>query len=647
MIKKVTLILTSLFFTLNVSAQEIKFGSVTKEELMEKEFLHDKSASAAILYKHRNSYLLTTNDNTQLITEIFERVKIYNKDGFEYATKEISLYKNRSSEEKVKKIKAVTYNIVDGKVKEWELEKDAIFETEVSYNYNQVKFTMPNVQEGSVLEFSYKVISPFIWNIDEFRFQYDIPVYRMKAEIRTPKGFRFKQTPKGYYNVYPKTYTKVDNRIGMDVVVNEYNIQNMPAMKAESYVDNIHNYRLGVFFELVSVELPGLFRSYAQSWGDVAKTIGGSNDYKNELDKTKSFDAEIDALLEGETSQLAKMKTIFKYVKQNITWNGLDGKYFYNGLKKTLKEKKGNAADINLLLVAMLRYAGVDANPVIISTKENLIPFFPTIDRLNYVIAYAVIGDKPYFMDATDEFSDINVLPVKDYNWKGILIDNNRKVWKRIDLLSPGVSSNMYSIAIDLSEDGTSEGNCRARFNRHSAMNFRTGYKSQDMESYLSAKESMYADIEIEAYQAKNADGYVGPVSESFNFYNDYGADNIDGKLYVKPLSFLMMEENPFKIEEREYPVDFGYPFKDVYMVKLNIPEGYKVESSPAPMILSLPDKLGLFKYNVDPKETEVDIMVNFEINNATISPIYYPYLKEFFKQVIAKESEQLVLSKI
>nr|WP_299346145.1 transglutaminase domain-containing protein [Allomuricauda sp.] len=645
--KKVALVLTMLFVSFNTSAQEVKFGSVTKEELMEKEFLHDKSASAAILYKHRNSYLLTTNGNTQLITEIFERVKIYNKDGFKYATKEISLYKNRSSEEKVKKIKAVTYNMVDGKVKETALEKDAIFETEVSYNYDQVKFTMPNVQEGSVLEFSYKVISPFIWNIDEFRFQYDIPVYRMKAEIRTPEGFRFKQTPKGYHNVYPKTYKKMDNRIGMDVVVNEYNIENMPAMKAESYVDNIHNYRSGVFFELVSVELPGLFRSYAQSWGDVAETIGSSDDYKNELDKTKSFNAEIDALVEGETSALAKMKTIFKYVKQTITWNGLDGKYFYNGLKKTLKEKIGNAADVNLLLVAMLRYAGVDANPVIISTKENLIPFFPTIDRLNYVIAYAVIGDEPYFMDATDEFSDINVLPVKDYNWKGILIDNNRKVWKRINLLSPEVSSNMYSITIDLNEDGTAEGNYKARFNRHSALNFRTGYKNQDMDSYLSAKESMYADIEIDAYEAKNTDDYEGPVSESFNFFNDYGADSLDGKLYVKPLSFLMMGENPFKIEEREYPVDFGYPFKDVYIVKLNIPEGYKVESAPAPMILRLPDKLGLFKYSVDVKEKEVDIMVNFEINNATISSIYYPHLREFFKQVIAKESEQLVLSKI
>ncbi|PRX57856.1 transglutaminase domain-containing protein [Flagellimonas meridianipacifica] len=648
MSKSLLITIFVLLGTLNCTlGQEIKFGKVSDKELTQESYMNDNSASAAILYKKQDTYLISSNGESRLVTEIHERIKIYTKEGFEYATKEINLYKNRSAKEQVKKLKAVTYNLENGKVVETELGKDEVFETDLSYNYNQVKFTMPNVKEGSILEFSYRVNSPFIWNIDEFRFQYDIPVHKMFASIRTPKGFRFRQTPKGYYSVYPKKYTRKDNRIGMDVVVNEYTVTNMPAMKAESYVDNIHNYRSGVMFELVSVELPGFFRSYAQSWKDVAQTIGSSDDYKNELDKTRSFDDELDNLLANETSQVDKMKAIFKYVKSNISWNGLDGKYFFNGLKKTLKEKKGNAADINLLLVAMLRYAGIDANPVIISTKDNLIPFFPTVDRLNYVLAYAKINDKPYFMDGTEEFSDINVLPIKDYNWKGILVDNNRKQWKQINLISPGTSSNMYSLNVDLNEDGSAEGTCKARFDRHSALNFRNGYKSKDMESFLSAKESMLSDIEIDEYNAENAENYEGRVGESFSFFNDYGADEIDGKLYLKPLGFLAMGENPFKVEERVYPVDFGFPFKDVYMVKLNLPEGYKIESCPESKSLKLPDGLGLFRFNITPRENEVDVMVNFEIKSSIIAPSYYPLLKEFFNQVITKESEQLVLSKI
>lgn len=635
------------FFLGHITAQEIKFGKIPEGQLTEKSYIHDNSASAAILYKKQNTYLVSSNGESRLVTDVHERVKIYTKEGFEYATKTINLYKNRSSKEQMKKLKAVTYNMENGKMVETELEKDGIFKTNLSYNYDQVKFTMPNVQEGSILEFQYKINSPFIWNIDEFRFQYDIPVFKMLAEIRTPKGFRFRQTPKGYYPVYPRTYRENDNRIGMEVIVNEYSVNNMPAMKAESYVDNINNYRTGVMFELVSVELPGLFRSYAQTWKDVAQTIGSSDDYKNELDKTNSFDDELDALLATKTSQVDKMKTIFKYVKENISWNGLDGKYFFNGLKKTLKEKKGNAADINLLLVAMMRYAGIDANPVIISTKDNSVPFFPTVDRLNYVIAYATINEKPYFMDGTEEFSDINVLPVKDYNWKGILVDNPRKVWKQIDLVSPGLSSSMYSMDIDLSDDGTAEGTCKSRFDRHSAISFRNSYKSSDLETFLSKKESMMSDIEIDEYDTQNVENYEGRVSESFKFFDDYGADEADGKLYLKPLGFLAMEENPFKVNKREYPVDFGYPFKDIYMVKLNLPEGYKIESYPESKSLKLPDGLGSFKYHITPRDNQVDLVVNFEIKSSMIPATYYPLLKEFFNQVVNKEAEQLVLSKI
>ncbi|MAU26276.1 MAG: transglutaminase [Muricauda sp.] len=641
------ILLLGLILTLHfASAQEVKFGKISKEELLEKEYAPDRSANAAILYKNQKTYFLTTNGVNSLVTEIHERIKIYNKEGFEYATETIDLFKTRYDDELVRKIKAVTYNLKDGEIVEDELDKDQIFKTEASYNYNQVKFTMPNVQEGSVIEFMYVIKSPFIWNIDEFQFQYDIPVKQMIAELRTPKGFHFKQTPKGYYNVYPKTSTSRDNRIGMDVVINKYHAVQVPAMKKEAYVDNIDNYRSGVMFELVYVDIPGYYKSFAQSWGDVAKTIGNSDDYKNELDKTKSFDDELDAVITGKSSQIDKMKAIFKHVKNTITWNGRDGKYFQYGLKKALKEKKGNAADINLLMVAMLRYAGIDANPVVISTKENAIPFFPTLDRLNYVIAYANIDGKQYFLDATEEFSDINVLPVKDYNWKGMLIDNQKMVWQQINVISPKQSNKLYSVNLKLSEDGSCEGTYKSRFDRHSAFAFRKNFKNTELDSYLSSMEEQFSGIEIDGHEVKNADVYEGPVSESFKFYNDYAADVIDGKLYFEPLSFMRMEENPFKSEERMYPIDFGYPFKDTYMVNVDIPEGYVVESKPEPIVVKLPNDLGRFKYILSDNGSKINVLVNFEINRAILSPDLYPILREFFKQIIAKESEKVVLAK-
>ena len=647
LIKKFPAILCFLCFNL-ILAQEVEFGTITKEELTQKEYALNPDAHAAILYRYQNTYFQSNSGQSMLVTDVQERIKIYSKEGFDYATEFINLYNGRSEKEKIRKIKAYTYNLENDKIVKSELDKDQVFESEIRYNYDQVKFTMPNVKEGSVVEFKYQVVSPFIWNIDEFRFQYDIPVKRIESQLRTPEGFNFKQTQKGYFPFYSKKKFKADNRIGMDVVITSFDLKDIPAMEEESYVDNIDNYRAGAMFELVSIDIPGsVFRSYAQTWGDVAKTIGNSSHYKNELDKTRSFDDELDALLTGKTDKMEITKLLFKHVKEITEWNGVDGKYFQNGLKKTLKEKKGNVADINLLLVAMLRYAGVKANPVVLSTKDNAIPFFPTLERLNYVIAHAKINGKDLYMDATDEFSDINLLPTKDYNWGGILVDNENMVWKKIGTIKPKKAHNIYSVNMNVADDGSVKGNYRSRLTNHTAYRFREGFKNNDLDTYLEEMESKFSGIEISNYETKNTDSYENYVSESFQYELENGADIINGKLYFQPLSFLKMDENPFKLETREYPIDFGFPFTDKYILNITVPEGYSVESLPAPSVIKLPKELGEFKYVAQNNANRIQLSVTFEINEALISALNYPYLKEYYNQIIIKEAEQVVLAKI
>ncbi len=647
MIKKTCLLLFFTSFQILLS-QEIEFGKISKEELLEESYPQDKSANAVVLYKHQNTYLSSSVSSIELITEIHERIKIYNKEGFNYATHEVNLFKSGSSNESVRKIKAFTYNIEDGKVVKAALDKDQVFENEVSYNYNQTKFTMPNVKEGSVIEYKYTIRSPFYFSIDEFRFQYDIPIKKLDAELRTPKGYRFNRTNKGYLSFFPKVTTKKDNRLGMDVVLTKYFLNNIPALKEESYVDNIENYRAGVMFELVSIELPGTYpRSYARSWSDVAKTIGNSDDYKHKLDKTNSFKKELENLISETLGDVEKMKLIFKYVKENIKWNGIDGKSFYYGIKKALKEKKGNVADINLTLVAMLRDAGIKANPVIISTKENVTPIFPTVDRLNYVLAYAEISGKKYFMDASDEFSDINLLPIKDYNWKGIYIDNNNLIWKRIDIKEPAQAVSQYSISATLNEEGEINGTMKSRHSNHSAFEFREAFKNEDEEGFVVNLEEKYDNIEISNYEVKNTDKYDGFVSESFDYYQETGADIINDKIYIQPFSFFRIKENPFKLDERNFPVDFGYPFKKKYMFNISLPEGYILESKPEAIVLKIPNDLGEFKYIPRVNANAIQLVVTFEIKSAKIMTDNYLFLKQFFNQMIIKGKEQIVLTKI
>lgn len=628
-------------------SQEVKFGEVSKEELQEKLYTKDSSANAAILYKKQSTYF-NVNSVVSLVTETHERIKIYNTDGFDEATITINLFKSGSEQERVGKIKAYTYNLENGKVVKTKLEKDQIFKSEFSHNYNQIKFTMPNVKVGSVLEIEYKLTSPFYFNIDEFTFQYHIPVKRIEAELRTPEGYNFKAKHKGYLNFFPKRSVTRDHRVSMNVEVLNYSLEDVPALIEESFVDNINNYKAGVMFELVSILIPGsVSRYYSKTWGDVAKTIGSSDDYKNELDKLKSFDDILDNLLVDQTNDVDKMKVIYKYVKDNLKWNGIDGKYFYHGIRKALKEKKGNVGDVNLTLVAMLRYAGIDANPLIISTKDNLIPYFPTVDGLNYVVAYALIGGKPYFLDATDEFSDINLLPLKDYNWQGLLVDNNKMIWKKIDIIQPKLGVSQYVVNANIDDEGGIEGSLKSRFMNHRAYKFRENFKDQDLDLFITNKEERFESIEISNYQAENTDVYEGFVSESFDFYKESGAEIIDGKIYIQPLLFLKITENPFKLEHREYPIDFGYPMKDTYMVNISFPEGYTMESSPEPIVVKIPNNLGEFRYNSKVLGNKIQLTVSMELSSPVMASETYSFLKEFFNQMINKEKEQIVLNKV
>jgi len=644
------IIVTLIVLCLSISGftQDYDFGKVSKEELLEKACSIDNSAHAAVLYQYRNTYFSSSAQGLILGTEIHKRIKIYKKEGFDSATEIITLFEAGSTGESLGRIKAYTYNLENGKIVKTELDKDQIFKDKVSYNYRQVKFTMPNVKEGSVIEIKYKKTSPYITNIDEFVFQNDIPVKKLEAKIQTPKGLIFKKTSKGYLNIYPKRTSANSHDFDMGVNIDTYKLNNIPALKEEAYVDNINNYRLGVMFELVSIQIPGmLHRNYARTWGEVARTIGSSDDYKNKLDKNNSFDDVLDNLLTEAKGSEEKMQKIFKYIKENIKWNGIDGKSFYNGIRKSLKEKKGNVADINLTLVAMLRYAGIDANPVVISTKDNIIPYFPTVDRLNYVVAYAVINDEKYFLDATEEFSDINVLPIKDYNWKGILINNPKSIWKKIDISEPEITLSRYMLKASLSEDGSIKGMLNSKYSKHKAYEFRNKNKNEDLEEFISLREEEFNDIEISNYKVENAKKVEGDVIESFNYYQEDGADVIGDKLYIQPFSIFKIKENPFKLEERLFPVDFGYPFKSNYLASISMPKGYTVESTIKPIIIKLPNNLGQFKYYTSVVGNKINLTINFEIKKAIISPSNYLFLKEFFNQMIIKQSEKVVLSKI
>ena len=173
--------------------------------------------------------------------------------------------------------------------------------------------------------------------------------------------------------------------------------------------------------------------------------------------------------------------------------------------------------------------------------------------------------------------------------------------------------------------------------------------KSIEFKADRDIEEQLMAEFGLEVLEnieLQNVNDPEKPLNLSFDFEKENVLDILDNNIYLYPMMFLGTYENPFKLEDRFYPIDFAFPHSLRSIVNIEIPEGYRVSSIPEALKISLPDGLGSFSYKVVHANGKLNIMCNFSIKKAIVSARYYSALKEFFNQRVKKESEQVVLTK-
>ena len=295
----------------------------------------------------------------------------------------------------------------------------------------------------------------------------------------------------------------------------------------------------------------------------------------------------------------------------------------------------------------MLRQAGFSANPVLVSTRSNGIPLFPTREGYDYVICAITEPNNDVLMDASSEFSEPNVLPFRTLNWEGRVIkkDGTSKI---VDLYPKNKSVKKIYVNNILEENGDLNGKIRMVYNDHDALKFRNDYLRANQDDYLKELEERYGGIEISNFNTKNERNLAKPVMVSYDFYRESAFEIIGDRIYLSPLFFLAATTNPFTLEKREFPVDFGYPSGTDIASTIKIPDGYQIESVPEPMVLAMPDGLGQMKYNIKAQSrNSIQLKVVTGMNSAIITPLHYEALKDYFKKMIEKMNEKVVLSKI
>jgi len=615
-------IILCLFFSTITNAQKapVKFGKVDIKNLEKTVYEIDTSAPAIVLCNY--GYF---DDKEFRLTRIL-RIKILKKEGLSYADHVFNI------EEKTN-IRGKTFNLENGEVVVTKLKNESIYKENVIAGYQRTRVAMPNVKVGSVFDIEFVSQGfPLEWT-----FQEKIPV--LHSELLMPDS-PYVTFRKNFYGFHP---FKINTSI-------RWVTENVPAFKPEPYMNSYKNYITKIEFDVLRINHPYFHKDYAADWNDVSAYLWDLRYFGDIL--RSSFSSKgiaKDLNLDGKSEE-EKIRVAFEKVRE-IKWNERESLYPENySVGKSYGEKYGNSADINFALIQLLNALDIEAHPVVMSTRKNgmLSIIKPSINKLNYVIAYVKSGDRSILLDATDELLPYQLLPFRTLNWQGQVILDRRKI-ERIIIETDKKEREVvfYNLAID-PEDYSLTGTYSSKKFDYAAYNYRKNLENYNsIDEYIDKLAENNSGLRIKNSDIKNIDSIYLPITESLEVRIENQVTAIDDELYLTPLLYERIEKNPFNTAERNYPVDFGYCNEKAITILIKLPENCQVIELPQPINLVMPENKAYFLYQIKQMGNSLQLICKFGRNKALFLSDEYPILQEFYSNVIEKMSEPLIIKQI
>jgi len=158
----------------------------------------------------------------------------------------------------------------------------------------------------------------------------------------------------------------------------------------------------------------------------------------------------------------ARATAVRQVVMAAVRYDGTDRYFALEPLRKAYEAHRGTSADVNLLLIAALREAGLPAYPVLLSTRDHgrINPEYPLLERFNYVVALVPLADgKDLLVDATNPLLPCGVLPKRCLNKSGRLIAKKEADGRWVDLAPAQRHVRYRQVALMLDAQGGLTGN--------------------------------------------------------------------------------------------------------------------------------------------------------------------------------------------
>jgi hypothetical protein len=651
---------------------KIRFGKVAPDDFEIKSSLIDSNTNAIVISDVGITSFNADANNKKFSLEFKRerRVKLLNKNGFDIATMVIPLYTEGNSTEKLDRLKAYTYNLENGKVVKTSLESSSVFSENATKKLVLKKFTLPALKEGCIIEVSYTVTSDFLFNLQPWSFQSEYPTLWSEYNAAIPSFFTYLPLSQGYQtyliNSQSSQEVKYSFRDEATIVpgsnggripaetwemkgeLNSYKwvMKDVPGIKEESFTTTLSNHIAKLDFQLMSYQYPNTIpKNLMSDWAKVGSDLMEDEKFGKTFTRPNNWlDNPIKAIVGAAKSKLEVAHNIYEYVRNNftVTKNGYMSEEA--NLKEIFRKQSGNVAEINLLLIAMLRHEGISADPIILSTRRNGVihPVYPLMDRFNYLICTFEIDSANYYLDATEPMLGFGKLPVRCFNGNAWLIQK-QPVELAIDANS--LKESKVTTFFFINDDkGNYTGSFNSDLGYFESLDLRDKIKKQGKETVIKEFAKEYAeDIAVKNVAIDSLDKYDVPVKLSYELQVKFDEDVI----YLNPLFNQTLKKNPFTTSTRQYPVEMPYTSDKNIVVNIEIPKGYVVDELPKSARVKLNDDEGMFEYIIGVNENNIQLRCRLTLNRAVYDKEDYETLRDFYSYVIKKEAEQIVFKKL
>ncbi len=588
---------------------------VTLRRALEMKILEqDSSAEAVLLYDLAEIEVVPAGTKLHYL----RRIKIFNKSAYD-KWGNVTLYVQKLG---FTKINGFTCNLEDGQIVKTYIGESQIFKSSHNKEWDKYTFAMPNVKEGTVIEYNLKTVIDF-YTLPTWKFQHSIPVLWSEYDLNNSiVSFRADLGGSLKVNYEPPKGRKP----------HRWSIANTPSFKEEPFMPNADFFRTQLYLW-----------AYSPSWRKIVERIWAHKYFKpivNGQDFLLPIAKDVGGGLAVDPRN--RIKNLVEYLKNNVKWNGTYD-YFSDDPELILKLKQGSSGDINLLLGSLLAKAGITVNAVLISTRENghYHEDIPSLQQFNYLICQTIIGTDTLYIDATERGLRYDALPVRCLNQRGLSINKESASWVTIKPLF----KNKVTAEADFTLQKSGELNGKLTIIRDGY----AGYTSR--QKYLTNKENYYQASLNGAWQLhekhyENESDYEKPFNEFYNLTIDTHSNDAGDFIYINPFLALAEEFNPFKENLRKYPIEYELAEEKTFIGKITIPEGYTVHELPQSKVIATPDNGVKCVFNFSQSSRQIHVLTRFQVNRTFFPPEEFEALKEFYSRVAAKNAEQIVLRK-